>query len=107
MGADLKALTREAATIAIKRIFGDLGKKSVQGEPSAQQEQEGSEGAADGSESKALLVGVGEQMLSAAELSPLSIVPSDFESALDHVQPSSQVLTLCLSVSLSFSLSLP
>eukprot|EP01043_Picozoa_sp_COSAG02_P050253 COSAG02_NODE_5145_length_4593_cov_2.615487_1_plen_934_part_00 len=88
VGADLKALTREAATLAIKRIFGDLGKK--QETEAAQPSLSGGEGVSGEPESVALLAGVGEQMLSASELSPLSIEAHDFEGALEHVQPSSQ-----------------
>jgi ribosome biogenesis ATPase len=106
VGADLKALTREAATIAIKRIFGDLGSTKQQQQQAPQQlttqAEEGSAaeaqpaggdsggGAGDSGDGGSLLVGVGEEMLSPSQLSPLSIDADDFEQALGHVQPSSQ-----------------
>jgi ribosome biogenesis ATPase len=37
-----------------------------------------------------VLRGVGEDMLTPAQLSPLTINAADFTAALEHVQPSSQ-----------------
>ena len=128
VGADLKALTREAATIAIKRIFGDLGKQPAPpalaaieapppgismppginaAAPAAAATTAGGDGeetpkeepgadSKDGSAAAAAaaaaptLSGVGEDMLSPAQLSPLSINAADFTAALEFVQPSSQ-----------------
>ena len=75
VGADLAALAKEAAALAVRRIFDRL-----------EQEAKGSttEVAADGGRSG---IGLGRG-LTPAELQSLSITMSDFEAALGKVQPS-------------------
>ena len=116
VGADLAALTREAATIAIKRIFGDLGKQRggvpvsalVGGGEAGQAEPAANGAVADESEAAeapaaavipatgaapspaAAPGGVGPAPLSRSELAPLCIGAEDFTAALSVVQPSSQ-----------------
>lgn len=79
VGADLAALMKEAAALAVKRIFEQLG-----------QAANGDEGA-ESSDAAPMPLGrdrMGAGALSAEELSGLAITMSDFEAAVGKVQPS-------------------
>jgi ribosome biogenesis ATPase len=106
VGADLKALTREAATVAIKRILGDLGSAPILEQPAdsattavdanaasnANQDQRALENAKLGSGTTLELSTdcKGDRTLSPEQLAPLAVNQADFEAALSSVQPSSQ-----------------
>lgn len=116
VGADLAALTKEAAAVAVSRIFTDLDQQQHQLEQlqlqqeqdaaaadagNQQQEQQTSVGA-DMAQAAAVIAGavvpavpsgplnprLGGGPLSPAELAGLAISMSDFEAALPKVQPS-------------------
>jgi ribosome biogenesis ATPase len=105
VGADLAALTKEAAAVAVSRIFSQLEQHRQQRllQAADQQQQDASataptDGAAGGSlillpaaaaaAADAAGPRIGGGPLSAAELSDLAISMSDFEAALPKVQPS-------------------
>jgi ribosome biogenesis ATPase len=103
VGADLAALTKEAAAVAVSRIFSQLEQQRQQRllQAADQQQQDATATApADGAASGSLIPlpaaaaadaagpRIGGGPLSAAELSDLAISMSDFEAALPKVQPS-------------------
>jgi ribosome biogenesis ATPase len=109
VGADLAALTKEAAAVAVSRIFSQLEQQRQQrllqaAEPQQQQDKTTATAPADGAASGSLTPAaavtaaaaaadaagprIGGGPLSAAELSDLAISMSDFEAALPKVQPS-------------------
>ena len=107
VGADLKALMSEAATVSIKRILGDLhcrpaikdavgpsasatvtdGKEQVGKE---KEEEDGDDGDDDDGDDGDVDGVAGVAPLTAEALAPLSLSQSDFDKALSSVQPSSQ-----------------
>ena len=93
VGADLSALAKEAAALAVSRIFDALA-----GEDAPKREREGNagkevgSGRADASGGVALIGGrlADRAPLGAGELAGLAITAADFAAALTRVQPSAQ-----------------
>jgi ribosome biogenesis ATPase len=94
VGADLAALMKEAAALAVKRVFRqlDAGAAAVHtaaaaaGAAAAPAAADGDAG--DAAPAPPPVARMGQGPLSAAELSGLSITMADFEEAVGKVQPS-------------------
>lgn len=96
VGADLLALTKEAAALAVARIFSSLATTPA---PAPAPGGAAAEGALSGSGvglgvgvgvGGALLPGAGRGPLGPEELAGLAITMADYEGALGRVQPSAQ-----------------
>ena len=81
VGADLAALMKEAAALAVKRIFEVLGKD----QPQLREDDEAKEETEEERQRKRAR---GASPLTAEELTSLAITMQDFETAITKVQPS-------------------
>jgi ribosome biogenesis ATPase len=86
VGADLAAVTKEAAALAVNRIFKTLSTRE-----SSEQPGDGGDGDGDVTMQSPTLWGRGEP-LTPEELEPLSLTMADFEVAVG------EMLLLCASV---------
>lgn len=90
VGADLQALAKEAAAVALARVFDQLEQRGAgiaasDADGDGDMEVDGGDKAGDAG---AGITAVRAEPLSAAELSGVAIVAADFEAALGRVQPS-------------------
>lgn len=83
VGADLKSLAKEAAVVAVNRIFTSKDLLAAQDDS----KNDDDDGSHDNNNHHPLRITI---PLTAAQLEPLSICMQDFEQALPHVQPSSK-----------------
>ncbi|GMI33585.1 hypothetical protein TeGR_g1380, partial [Tetraparma gracilis] len=90
VGADIRSLTKEAAVIAINRIFKDMLNLNLIGTPTAGNGQSGTSLMSDPPAAAASQVPFQAIPLSPSQLEPLSVTMDDFLQAVKTVQPSSK-----------------
>jgi ribosome biogenesis ATPase len=88
VGADIRSLTKEAAVIAINRIFKDMLNLNLIGTPTAGNSQSGTSLMSDPPAAAASQVPFQAIPLSPSQLEPLSVTMDDFLQAVKTVQVS-------------------